>query len=439
MQIRTQNIKISVVMPVYNTGIFLKNSIDSIIKQSFKDYELICVDDASKDSCTLHLLSEFEKEYSFLKVLHLAESRGAAEARNIGFSNAKGTYVIFLDSDDEFDYQLLEIMHKRILEENADICCCGYEEFYEDEQGRHCISRHFPKEYLDVTTQAFCIYDLDETALTLWSSAPWKLFRKDFIQKNEIFFQTLSSSNDVYFSCMTAILAKRICYVTCNRPLIFYRQNLKTQISANRNPQNLLLAVKKLVKDLKARQLYDRNKEKIFVFLFEHAAYELRISNHREWCREFYNDLRIFVEQHGKDVLIKSENVLYFRENLLRQEYDSDWFKLTDDFLTQLENNAQILIDKLKGYDRIFLWGIGKRGKAFQSFCKLYHINLVGVTDKSNENIGDVTEMGFEIVDANMVLNHADIIIASNREIYYFLQKMERQVKCIDLSSFCPY
>lgn len=432
--------KISVIMPVHNTGILLSESIGALEKQSMKDFELICVDDASSDILTVQTLDLYRYKCPFMKVVHLKNNVGAAEARNVGLDMALGEYVIFLDSDDEFSEVLLETMYGCAVQNSVDICCCGYEEFYEDEQGRHSLGIYFPKEQGTVTQGWFTLEDLDETALTLWTPAPWKLFRRAFVQENGIRFQTLPSSNDVYFSCMAAILARRICYTKCGSPLVFYRQNVDGQISSNRNPGNLLKAVKWLMEDLINRGM-DVNsiKRKIAVFLYDHAVYELKVSRDEEQSRKFYDDLKYFTTEHEDEMLLFNYQYKYFRDSFLKQEYDSGWFLLVGDYRMQLERHAGGLVEELNGYQKIVLWGMGKRGEAFQYFCRMKNIDLIGIADRSNRNVGGYTEYGFKIVDKNCALTMGDMIVASNREIYWSLIDEHKGMRCIDLSRYCPY
>lgn len=432
--------KISVVMPVHNRGALLNKSIGTLVNQSLKDFELICVDDASRDILALQTLNLYERQYSFIKVVYLKDNVGAAEARNVGLDMAAGEYIIFLDSDDEFSGSLLEVMYNRAIQTDADMCCCGYEEFYEDGQGRHSLGIHFPKESGTVTQGGFALGDLDETALTLWAPAPWKLCRRDFILKNRIRFQTLHSCNDVYFSCMAAILAQRICYTKCDSPLVFYRRDADGQISANRNPGDILEAVKWLMENLEYRGIDDNSiKKKIAVFLYEHAAYELRVSRSAKKSREFYYDLRHFVAEWGDGMSLSIPAGRYFRDNLLEQEYDSGWFLMMGNYGMQLERCSDDLMGELTKYQKIVLWGMGKRGKAFQHFCRMKNIDLVGIADRSNRNVGGVTEYGFRIIDKNVAPAMGDVIVASNREIYCSILTEHGEVQCMDLSQYCPY
>ena len=100
--------EISVIIPVYNASDTIKKSILSVLEQSYKDYEIIIVDDASTDDITTTLN---DIDYPDLKIIHHKKNRGAANARNTGVKEAKGKYVAFLDSDDTWMPDKLKIQH----------------------------------------------------------------------------------------------------------------------------------------------------------------------------------------------------------------------------------------------------------------------------------------------------------------------------------------
>ena len=94
-----KNPGISIIMPLYNAARFLEESLESIRKQSFQDFELICINDASTDN-TIQILQTFQIKDSRIKILSNDERRGAAFSRNRGMREAKGTYLSFLDGGD---------------------------------------------------------------------------------------------------------------------------------------------------------------------------------------------------------------------------------------------------------------------------------------------------------------------------------------------------
>ena len=115
--------EISIIIPVYNIAPYLEECVESIINQSFTDFEVILVDDGSNDGSTD--LCDKYKTYSNFRVIH-TKNEGAAHARNTGLDIAKGKYVAFIDGDDVIVENYLEILYKEIETQNVDIavCCC---------------------------------------------------------------------------------------------------------------------------------------------------------------------------------------------------------------------------------------------------------------------------------------------------------------------------
>lgn len=109
---------ISVIIPVYNTEKYLERCLDSVVKQQFKDIEIICVDDGSTDS-SLSILRNYANKNSKIKIIH-QENKGLSAARNTGLENSKGEYVLFVDSDDELEINAIDNLYQGILIENVD-------------------------------------------------------------------------------------------------------------------------------------------------------------------------------------------------------------------------------------------------------------------------------------------------------------------------------
>ena len=118
---------ISVVVPVYNTSRFLRQCVDSLINQTWKDVEFILVDDGSTDD-SLEILKEYQKRDARIKVLE-QKNLHAGVARNNGMKQATGKYIIFLDSDDFFEPDLLKSALLCAQKNRAEIVIFGYNKF----------------------------------------------------------------------------------------------------------------------------------------------------------------------------------------------------------------------------------------------------------------------------------------------------------------------
>ena len=117
--------KISVIMPVYNVEKYLRRSLDSVLKSSFMDFEVICVNDGSPDK-SLNILEEYAAKDSRIKIV-TQENQGLSMARNNGLKLAQGEYIYFFDSDDAIHPELLNMAYNFALKHNADLVCFGYE------------------------------------------------------------------------------------------------------------------------------------------------------------------------------------------------------------------------------------------------------------------------------------------------------------------------
>lgn len=128
--------KISVIIPVYNVEKYLRRCVESVLNQTFKNFELILVNDGSKDD-SLKICKEFEKSDPRVIVID-TPNRGSSSARNKGMSIASGEWIIHFDSDDWIDRDMLQLLYDKAITEDADIVACGiYEDFGNDNRIEH--------------------------------------------------------------------------------------------------------------------------------------------------------------------------------------------------------------------------------------------------------------------------------------------------------------
>ena len=112
---------ISVIIPIYNTEEDLEECLDCILNQTFKEIEVICIDDKSEDN-SLNILKNYAKEDSRIKIISFNENLGQSAARNEGIKISKGKYIYFIDSDDKIDLNTLEELYNFIEKHAQDMC-----------------------------------------------------------------------------------------------------------------------------------------------------------------------------------------------------------------------------------------------------------------------------------------------------------------------------
>ena len=216
------NIKVSVILPVYNGEKYIKKCMESLIDQTLKEIEIICVDDGSVDG-TLEALKEYENLDNVTVITQ--ENAGAGAARNKGMSYAKGEYLSFLDADDIFEKDMLEVAYNKAVEDKADMVVFNSDQYYEETQEykkadwtlRYAkIPPYTPFKHRQMTDNVFKVF-------VGWA---WdKLFLKEFVDKYALKFQEQRTSNDMFFVFMATVLSNRITVVPKDKVLVHQRRN----------------------------------------------------------------------------------------------------------------------------------------------------------------------------------------------------------------------
>lgn len=229
MKFGSSSVLVSIVMPVYNVENYLEQAMDSLLNQTMKKFEIIAVDDGSTDQ-SLEILERYAKKDSRVHVL-TQKNQYAGVARNAGLAKAVGEYVVFLDSDDFFDKNLLKATYYKAKLYKADIALYA-SKFY-----NNVTEKYSKKQLLHMSMvpkkQPFSHKDCSEKLFQLTSPCPWtKMFNRRFIQESGLQFQALRNSNDIYFVNTALAMAEKI--VTVDKTLVYYRVGMSTNLQATK-------------------------------------------------------------------------------------------------------------------------------------------------------------------------------------------------------------
>ena len=229
-----KNVKVSVIIPVYNAEKYLEKCLDSITRQTLSEIEIICVDDGSTDS-SLEILERYAASDPRI-LIKRQQNLFAGAARNNGMDTAKGKYLVFWDSDDYFEKNALETLYKKCEKEQADICLCGACTV-DGETGKRAVDETFLKRRFLPKGSVFSIKTNPEYIFNMASNTPWqRMFRAGFVEAHGLRFQDLRHANDTYFVLCAMFYAERITYT--EKPLVNYRTNnaLSVTGSASKDP-----------------------------------------------------------------------------------------------------------------------------------------------------------------------------------------------------------
>lgn len=221
MEFGNENVKVSVIVPVYNSEKYLTQCMDSIVGQSLKEIEIICVDDGSTDSSP-QILKQYQEQDERIRIFR-QENQYAGAARNLGMSHASGEYLIFWDSDDFFVANALELMYQRISEVGADICVCGANQYLENKGQSYPYNGYMNKDRIP-EGDWFNRESNEDYILNFTNEAVWnKLYRAKFVTEHGLQFPNFRVGEDAFFSVISLCLAEKI--TTISKPLMNYRRN----------------------------------------------------------------------------------------------------------------------------------------------------------------------------------------------------------------------
>ncbi len=314
--------KVSVIVAVYNSGRFIRQTLDSILAQTLEDIEIILVDDGSKDE-SLDILNEYAKADPRIRVLvNTEESDGAASARNLGLAHANGEYLSILDSDDFFEADMLEKAYKRAKETSADVVVFdGYR--YDDRNGvdleRNSI---LVRDRLPVDRDVFAPEDNADNLFMMTLGAAWPaLFSKEHVDRFNLRFKSFHHADDLEFVYMSFALARTIAVL--RERLVHYRVNIKgSQASMiSRWPETAWSAMLSLRKNLIEHGVYERYKTAFVRKAMHYISFYLDNMNTGESFGKLYSDLQggklaeLDLADAGRDEI--DDNALIARRDLI--------------------------------------------------------------------------------------------------------------------------
>lgn len=212
--------KISVIIPVYNVECYLKECLDSVVNQSLRDIEIICVNDGSKD-LSLNILKEYSNKDSRIRLINKING-GYGSACNAGFKEAKGEYIAIVEPDDFIALNMYETLYKSAVDNDADVVKSAFYENYDTQELKKLKKVNW-SEKQNLPTGVFQIKDCP--LFLYFHPSVWScIYKNEFIKKHKISFVEAKGSGwtDNPFQVQTLCLAERICYI--NEAYYYWRK-----------------------------------------------------------------------------------------------------------------------------------------------------------------------------------------------------------------------
>ncbi len=301
-----QNIKISIIIPIYNAEKYLRECLDSVIGQTLQGIEIICVDDGSTDN-SLRILREYSGKDERIKIIEQVNS-GAGAARNAGIAVAQGEYLAFMDADDVYCPEALELAYSKVNECNSDMVVFDAVFFDDKSEWQVCQLNKF----LLGGRQTYSVCSEPKFLFQIAACNPWtKIFRREFIQKAELQYQEIKTANDLCFVCSAMACAERIAVL--DKPLVKHRvlHSGNLQSVKVKTPVDFMLALEQLKRNLQQLGLWNQLKQSYLNCALNHFVYNWQTLD-KNGCRQIVAKSREITELLG---LAKYSADYYYNQN----------------------------------------------------------------------------------------------------------------------------
>lgn len=407
--------KISCIMPVHNTAGYLAETVGSILAQTEKDFELICVDDASTDD-SLVVLQELAAGDARVRVLHNAQSMGPGRARNLGFARSQGEFVIFLDSDDLFLPDLFARLSTALEQSSADLAVCLNDELLPNGtrlpssgammDARTCVPEFPVLRHPEHFDYLFQVVDI----------RPWnKMVRKSLLERYGVRFSEGYNFEDLSYSWGAAAFARKIVFV--DQALVTYRV-LRTDSLTNAIHHDrcyLPQSVDALYDRFQMFEIPSVVRQSFLnaqVAMIPLAREQLDAVNGKRMLDEYRTT---YFPKWGIDTLPREafySGYLYeVCRRILEGKYRLDYMELL--MAAGAEKLRALLADCRREDRRVALWGCGSYGQQLLAELEKRGWKLDAVIDQNPEKQGTVC-CGYTIQGYAQCQDRVDVILITN-------------------------
>lgn len=335
--------RISVLIPVYNVSRFLQESIESLLNQTFEDFEMICVNDGSTDD-SLEILNKFSKKDSRIKIFN-KNNEGCGAARNLALEKASGKYVYFFDPDDVIATNCLEDAYKNAIRNGSDFVIFKFGKFADGQSIEFVSHFNFDDVFQGVNFNKF-VFDYHDVKSYVMNSAfaPWcKLYKKSFLDRyDDLCFDVGIAFDDVPFHVKTMLRAEFISFV----PEFLYYYNYQNPNSINHTTskyRDILTIIDIVEKFLKDNGYFEDFIVEFHLFKIAQISYFISHSNSEEYFK-LAKDVCSKIDEKYVRLIIPHYQRIY---RIILKSNDLNEYKHNIEFLN-LENSLKSKINALE-------------------------------------------------------------------------------------------
>lgn len=338
-------IMISIVIPVYNAEKYISQCINSVLNQTYLDFEVLCIDDGSKDG-SAKIVESLTKKDNRIK-LFTQPNQGAGKARNHGIQKARGKYLAFLDADDYYlDVNALEKMVTLCEEKKVPVCGSLLKRLENGKEIEEPLFQHLKEELYEKKVYQNIEFQLDYNYINF-------IFDREMILKNKIVFPDYRRFQDPPFMVKAMYHAKQ--FVVADTYLYCYR---RPEMTARFTPEKVFDLLKGLIDNLEFAKQH--NLDKLFIRTKNRLEYEYGGMIYHNISKKSIEILKL---------LLKANEII--SEKLEEEAYIIRPLQMMIEKVEEGNRNYEIdLLTKIKTQDKIALYGAGKYARVFLKYLK---------------------------------------------------------------------
>lgn len=290
-------VKISVIVPVYNTSKYLKKCLDSLVNQTLQDIEIIVINDCSTDN-SKKIIEEYKK-YKNIKIINNNINKGIGYTRNKGLEIATGKYISFIDSDDFVALNMFEKMYKKAEDDKLDIVVCRFHKLLEKENGS--FEEKNPK-YSIPYFKNTSLKDNPRLLLEV-NLAPWnKIYKKELFTPDVRFPENLKYE-DAIVVVKTMIRAQKIGMLEDKLNYYIVRNNSESTVMDER-VFDILIIDDQILEELRKQEYYDDIKNYVERKIIGSISYYIKQQKYqkdKELANNFINEAKNYLDNNFPD------------------------------------------------------------------------------------------------------------------------------------------
>ena len=409
---------VSIIIPAYNAGNSLHKTIDSAINQTLKDIEIIVVDNASTDN-TQDIIKNYMKFDKRVKLVVAKENHYAGGGRNLGTTIAQGEFIAYLDADDTFDTESLEILYKKAMKYNHDMIVFNYKTIFETGKIINSTLQEIP---LNLSNSLMC-----NITLANWN----KFYKRTLIQNNKIYFYEDIFCSDLATGLEFFYYAKNIGLETKSLYNYFFSENATFSTVKNKKlMEDIFIALSTNKKFLRNKNLFLSYKNEFLIrFLKQTSLICSRIENNPSDKKEQLRNLDSLIVKYN---LIENTSMNFLKKldiDLLKillnlyLKYPKTVSSLIPKYELELINNHFVNIKILDIYIKcyslyqrnitsIYVYGKGSNFENIKEILKTLKIKILGIIESNSSKNNTKYPYGTLDVFDNK-LNNSFILINS--------------------------